>query len=423
MNNKGYSPIILIIGFFIFAVFVGGGYYFYNYYSKNNSQRNAAASTNPVVIPYSENPQYPDISIRNETLPLQTTSQVEVKQDTKIVTTKAQGKIIESPKTEVPKKSVLNISPPPKPTSSDQIINKKVFLVVYNPKSVNKNVIEEYGYRNPQTITNEVISFFNEVTSGRIKYSIVKNQTFDYFPVKTDGFTYTAATYNTCLKSSDKSKDCHTPDTADYLAILKLTEACELANKGEIDELWIWGGPYFGFWESNMAGPGAFFLNSGPTTGSTCQKILPIMGFSYERTVNEAVHNFGHRAESSMKKVFGSWDPKPTHEWNRFTLLNKDQKDLAGCGNIHFAPNSTKDYEYTSKNYVLSHCDDFREYPTIRGNYKKINCEEWGCSELNYYKYWWTHLPQNTGKHTDSDTGKEILNNWLFYVLDFSWVK
>jgi hypothetical protein len=37
--------------------------------------------------------------------------------------------------------------------------------------------------------------------------------------------------------------------------------------RGEIDEIWLFGGPYFGFYESRMAGPGAFWCNAPPLPG------------------------------------------------------------------------------------------------------------------------------------------------------------
>jgi len=223
------------------------------------------------------------------------------------------------------------------------------------------------------------------------------------------------------MTSNNKSSDCHNPDIANYLDILKLTDACTLLNKGEIDELWMWGGPYFGFYESNVAGPKGFFVNSGPTTGSTCEKILPIMGFNYERGQNEAIHNFGHRAESVMKEVYGSWKPEKTHGWNSFSLLDKDVKGKAGCGNIHYTSNSTREYIYDTTSKVLSNCAEYKFFPNINGVYKEVSCSAWGCNELGYYKYWWTNFPQNEGKSIDPIINKEIQNNWLLYVFDFAW--
>jgi len=184
----------------------------------------------------------------------------------------------------------------------------------------------------------------------------------------------------------------------------------------------MWGGPYFGFYESNMAGPNAFWLNSGPTSGSTCKKLLPIMGFNYERGLNEAVHDFGHRAESAMKKVYGNWDPTYTNSWNRFSLLNKDIKDKAGCGNTHYTSASLKDYEYSPSGTVKSNCHEYINFPNISGDFRDLSCKTWGCTEFGYYQYWWTHFPQNAGKSTDVYTKQEIKNNWLEYVFDFSWV-
>ena len=317
-------------------------------------------------------------------------------------------------------KSIIPTNPPINPLVT-QILNKKVYLVIYNPKIGNQSTIEYFNWNNPDEITQGVINFFKEVTNEKVSYSIVKRQVYETFPIKTDGFTYTSESYLKCMSSETKDIDCHNPDSADYLEILRTTGACELLNKGEIDELWIWGGPYFGFWESNVAGPKGFFVNSPETVGSTCKKILPIMGYNYERTVNEAVHNFGHRAESVMKEVYGSWEPTPTHSWNRFSLLNKDTQNISGCGNTHFTPGSTQDYQYDPSQNVSSNCHEFKNFPNIKGEYKTINCTLWDCDELKFYKYWWSNFPQNNGTSFDTFVNKEIYNNWLLYVFDFSW--
>lgn len=92
------------------------------------------------------------------------------------------------------------------------------------------------------------------------------------------------------------------------------------------------------FWESNLAGPNGYGLNSPPTVGSTCNRLLPIMGFNYERTYDLMMHSFGHRLESAMVQVYGGWQPDESTAWNRFSLLNKNMAGHAGCGNVSTIP-------------------------------------------------------------------------------------
>jgi len=364
-NNKGYSPILILIIILIFAIVIGISFFFFK--NQNKLTRNTDNYINQKSINVSKN---------------------------------------ESDKDKNLDKSFLT---------------KKVYLLVFNPKIANKGTIEHFSWNNPEALSLGVANFFREVTGNKLSYSIVKKQIIEVFPQKEDGFVYNSSSYLNCMNSSNKDTDCHQPDTASYLEILRISQACELLNSGEIDELWMWGGPYFGFWESNVAGPKGFFVNSSPTEGSTCKKILPIMGFNYERGLNEAVHDFGHRAESIMKEVYGTWTPESTHGWNKFSLLDKDVKGKAGCGNTHFTPGSTQDYQYDPSQNIFSNCHEFKNFPNIKGEYKLINCSVWDCDELKFYKYWWSNLPQNDGKYYDNYSQKEILNNWLFYIFDFTW--
>jgi len=122
------------------------------------------------------------------------------------------------------------------------------------------------------------------------------------------------------------------------------------------------GGPWFGFWESQLAGPNAFDYNSPPLTGTTCNKLLPIMGFSSERTINEAVHDYMHRTEATMSHVYGSWEENRLQtNWDRFGLVAAQSPSFgfSGCGTAHYAPSATQDYSYDNATPVLSLCDDF----------------------------------------------------------------
>src|SRR5690606_14533568 len=97
----------------------------------------------------------------------------------------------------------------------------------------------------------------------------------------------------------------------------------------------------------------------------------------YERGVGGMLENFGHRAESILTRVFGSWEPKETHAWNRFTLVDRDAPGRAGVGSIHFAPNSRTDYDWGNPTPVWSSCDDWLHYPHLSGARRLVDCWEW----------------------------------------------
>ena len=70
----------------------------------------------------------------------------------------------------------------------------------------------------------------------------------------------------------------------------------------------MFGGPYFGFYESIMVGEGAYFCNAPPLNKVACSRLFVIMGFNYERGVGEMLEDLGHRAESILTHVFGGWE-------------------------------------------------------------------------------------------------------------------
>ena len=128
------------------------------------------------------------------------------------------------------------------------------------------------------------------------------------------------------------------------------------------------------------------------------------------------LEDYGHRTESIMKHVYGSWEPKQTHAWNRFTLYDKQMPGEAACGNVHFAPNSQNDYEWGSKTFVFSSCDDWLDYPNLTGKKRLMNADDWVNGGIRAHHKWWLHrLPKAAGRGPDRK-----LSNWWSYVSDFN---
>ncbi len=84
---------------------------------------------------------------------------------------------------------------------------------------------------------------------GRLNHTLAVRVEAEAYPVKADGFLYDDASFLACL--SDAPEACHMPDTSDYRKILRDFSVCEYLNNGTIDELWMFGAPYMGFWEAN----------------------------------------------------------------------------------------------------------------------------------------------------------------------------
>ena len=291
----------------------------------------------------------------------------------------------------------------------------RVLVLNFNPtihSEGDRRLHEVRRWNDPHALTDEFIGDLAECSGGYVRYRIAEWQDVDAYPAKKDGFRYTERSYLDCLRG----RECwHQPDAVDYHAILREYQIPERVDGGEIDEMWLWGFPYAGFWESTMAGQGAYFCNSPPVEGIRTARLFVVMGFNYERGVGEMLESFGHRVESILRHVYGSWEPRQTHAWNRFTLYDKVARGRAGCGNVHFAPNSTRDYDWGNRRVVWSTCDDWLDYPRLTGQRRRVNCEEWGGGDIRAHHRWWLrHLPHAPGR----SEGK--LNNWWAYVTDFN---
>ena len=304
-------------------------------------------------------------------------------------------------------------SSPPKPAP---FLSPKVLVVNYDPivrSEGGKPLHAVFGWNDPRVLADGYIADLKECSGGYLRYRITEWKDADEYPVKIDGFRYTEEEFLRNMRGAGKW---HQPDSFDYKAFIRRYDLDKRVARGEIDEVWVMGMPYTGLWESTMAGRGAYFCNSDPVPDVDCPKIFVIMGFNFERGVGEMLEDYGHRTESIMKHVYGSWEPKKTHAWNRFTLYDKQMPGEAACGNVHFAPNSLNDYEWGSKKYVLSSCDDWLDYPKLTGKKRLMNADDWGAGGIRAHHKWWLHrLPKTPGRAPDGN-----LANWWSYVSDFN---
>jgi hypothetical protein len=291
----------------------------------------------------------------------------------------------------------------------------KVLVLNYDPivrSEGDRRLHEVCRWTNPHALTEAYVADLLECSRGYVRYEVVEWEDIDAYPVKEDGFRYTDESYLRCWRGQ---ATWHEPDRVNYRAIFSDHGIPERVERGEIDEVWLWAFPYAGFWESTMAGRGAYFCNAPPIEGVRTSRIFVTMGFNYERGVGEMLEDFGHRVESIMRRVYGSWKPGRTHAWNRFTLYDKVAPGEAACGTVHFAPNSERDYDWGNERLVLSTCDAWLNYPDLAGPSRRVNCLEWGGGDTRAHHRWWLgHLPCAPGR----TNGK--LNNWWAYAVDFN---
>jgi hypothetical protein len=293
-----------------------------------------------------------------------------------------------------------------------QPVYKKVSVIVFDPvvkSQGGKKLSEIMKWSDPDDLTTKFIADMKEISYGYANYQVVERIESDKFPAKLDGFTYTADDF---LKYIKEGKGFHKPDEVDYHPILKEFNLIDKVNRGAIDEVWLYAFPYAGFYESIMCGPGAFWCNAPELKGTdNANRKFVIMGFNYERGVGQMLENMGHRAESIMDHVY-RFKSGPENLWKRFIQHEKTHPGQSEVGTLHFAPNSTKDYEWGNKTKVKTRWHVWQNFPNLEGEAKVVE-NDWGGGEIRAHHMWWFKLlPHITG----SKDG--ISYNWWKYVID-----
>jgi hypothetical protein len=305
------------------------------------------------------------------------------------------------------------VIPPDNTTEPVRIITSRVLLVIYDPimdATSGRKLSQDMNWNSPDDLANAFIQDIMETSGGLARFQIVQRIELNEFPALTDGFRYDAQTY---LAVMNKTQPAHQPQYVDYQAILTgLNVLARIANH-EIDDVWLFGFPQTGFYESTMCGAGAFWCNSQPQTwSSSCNRRFVVMGFSYERGGGEMLHSFGHRCESILTQTFAKTQGD-ANLYARFALYDKIAPGKAQVGNIHFTPNSDKDYDYNNPRKVLSNCYDWYNFPAFQNDIRQVSADEWGNGDMRLLHKWWLkHLPKVAGRTSG------VANNWWQYALD-----
>ena len=297
-------------------------------------------------------------------------------------------------------------------TEPAKITQSKVLVIVYDPvmdQTTGTTLSQQQSwYRTSDLITSFMLDMI-QISGGMARYQIVQRVDLDEFPAKTDGFRYTPQEYMNVLRGAVPP---HMPQEVNYNAIINQFNILQRVARNEIDEVWTFGFPHAGFYESIMGGPGAFWCNAPPLKNTEASKRrFVIMGFSFERYVGEMLEAYGHRAESIMEKTFSKLSGE-ANLWKRFMQYEKIAPGKAACGNIHFAPNSQQDYEWNNLTPVKSECYDWQlNFPNFKGDVRMVGASEWGSGEIRaHHKWWFNHFPRVAGRRNG------IHHNWWQYV-------
>jgi hypothetical protein len=296
-----------------------------------------------------------------------------------------------------------------------QVLSPRVLVVVFDPvwdRSTGRRLLqipETAQWSRVDDLLAGYISAVEECSGGLVKYRVVERLTRDDFPIKEDQFAYDATSYLQALHSGRY----HAPDWMDYGRLLNELRLLQRVAQGDFDEVWLFGGPGLGFYESRMAGRGAFWCNA-PACENTdaCRKRFVLMGFSYERGVGEMLEDLGHRAESVLDYRWRHV-PGDANLWKVFSRYDQVAPGQAEVGMMHWAPNSVRDYDWGNARPVSTRADDWLNFPNLTGEVKTLNCSAWGNGDIRAHHQWWfKRLPRVPGRTNG------VANNWWRYVID-----
>lgn len=289
----------------------------------------------------------------------------------------------------------------------------RICLIIIDPvlqENGGRKLSDLLGWNDANQLANGLIEDLAVVSHGYAQYKIVERIYVDDFLLKEDGFRYSEKDYLRVVHTRHGS---HQPDGVNYASLLNKYRIIEKINADEIDEVWTISFPWAGFYESRMAGPGAFWCNAPPLpdSGEAARRFI-IMAFNFERGVGEMLESYGHRAESILSQVFQGV-PEPENLWTKFTRHEKTHPGQAEVGNVHFAPNSRRDYDWGNATPVLSRCRNWQHFPDLSAPPQWVDCREWGNGDIRAHHRWWFSLMPHTHGRTSN-----ISNNWWEYIVD-----
>ncbi|MGB8644794.1 MAG: hypothetical protein WCF84_06125 [Anaerolineae bacterium] len=293
-------------------------------------------------------------------------------------------------------------------------LTPRVLTLFFDPivDPVNKTPLSQTGYaqnwNKVDTLIQGYIADVAECSGGLVQYQEVTRQTIDHFPLRDSGQRYAGPDY---MKILARQAPVNEHDLVNYQALVDELKLADRRTNNEFDEVWMFGFPYAGFYETRMIGKGAFWCNA-PELVAPCPRFV-ITGFNYERGVGEMLEDLGHRGESILWHIYGD-KPGPANLWERFSRYDLTNPGQAEVGWMHWAPNTRQEYDWANcMDYVPSKCDDWYNFPHFAGTVKQVSCQEWGGGDIRaHHKWWFKHLPKVAGNTNG------IRNNWWSYIIN-----
>ncbi|NUP95455.1 MAG: M4 family metallopeptidase, partial [Planctomycetaceae bacterium] len=317
----------------------------------------------------------------------------------------------------------------------------KVMAIAYDPilsTRGNARMSDYLSWRDPAELAAQMAEDMG--AAAGIAYEIAETHTVGEFPAFEDSYTYPEDDYLEYVMG--RGGPAHA-GTTDYSAIMDRFDVCAKVASDNISEVWLIGGPDFGFedWAFKIPGDAvphapsdpAFYPSYDlPDCGSTYTvmgwSVQPEetseLGFSTDDVLVDALDAFAMRAAGVLSLTVGQgewYDADPSNPWRAFSLYERDYPGEAGVGGPRNPPNATVERDYftghTPGASVTSTADDWYDYPVLTGATQTLDCYTWACDGVGYLRWYLAHIPRAAGT---SVIGSETFsNNWWDYIVDY----
>lgn len=222
------------------------------------------------------------------------------------------------------------------------------------------------------------------------------------------------------------------PFKYDYNYLLEKFDLVNRRNKNEFDMVWVFSIDPLSMGETNMVGRNVFWP-SGDMIDADCDNFI-MAGFTLSRR-DSALECIGHMAEAMLNHVYETQNYNATLEfksldelntWERFYLCKdkapKNWKEY-GVGQVHFSPNSERDYDWDNKTPVQSTWEDWKyNYPNLTGKTTTFTPSVYYDSSMQLnraHKRWWLSLMP----HYQGRDDKGYSHNWWDYIAFTDYVE
>ena len=264
-----------------------------------------------------------------------------------------------------------------RPAPRDVAIAVDVLVLNFDPilpQRDGRRLHHALGWRDPRTLARDYAADVERASAGQVQFRIVEWRDLDVFPIKEAGFRYTPEAYQQHFERGD---GWHKPDAVDYQRVFDEQRLVPLVDAGTVDEVWLFGGPYFGYSEAAMAGPGAFDV-TGCARRRRSEPCIPGDGVQLRawcgRDAREPVSSRRGDDEPDLRRRQAN---RLDHDWARFAA-NQAQSGTAAVGTCHWPPNAEREFDFDNPRVVSSSAPYWRDYPSGANAPERVSRETWG---------------------------------------------